>query len=59
MAKTMGLAAIEATMSWLTAPLTESPKKTSEPAIASSRVRALVSTAWADFHWFMPSSRPW
>jgi hypothetical protein len=26
---------------------------------ASSSVRASVFTAWADFHWFMPSVRPW
>ena len=30
----------------------------SAPRIASSSVRASVSAAWADFHWFMPRSRP-
>ena len=42
----------------VTAPLTERPKNTSAPFIASSSVRALVRTAWALFHWFMPSVRP-
>jgi hypothetical protein len=33
-------------------------EKTSAPFIASSSVRISVLTAWADFHWFMPSVRP-
>ena len=33
--------------------------ETSAPSIASFSVRALVRTAWALFHWFMPSVRPW
>ena len=41
-------------MSGVTAPLTDRPKNTSAPFIASASVRALVATAWADFHWFMP-----
>ena len=59
MAKMIGLAAIDWTISRVTAPLTERPKNTSAPFIASSSVRALVRTAWALFHWFMPSVRPW
>ena len=58
MAKMIGFAAIDFTMSLVTAPLTERPKKTSAPSIASASVRALVLTAKADFHWFMPSVRP-
>ena len=58
MAKIMGLAAIDLTMSLVTAPLTESPKNTSAPASASASVRAEVFVACADFHWFMPSVRP-
>ena len=46
------------TIAGVSAPATERPKKTSAPSSASARVRALVSTAWADFHWFMPSLRP-
>ena len=42
-----------------TAPLTERPMKTSAPFMASARLRCLVFTACADFHWFMPSVRPW
>ena len=37
-----------------TAPLADRPKNTSAPSIASASVRALVVTACADFHWFMP-----
>ncbi len=58
MAKMIGFGAIEATISRVTAPLTERPTKTSAPSIASSRVRRSVRAAWADFHWFIPSSRP-
>ena len=58
-AKMIGLAAMTATISWLTAPLAERPRKASAPFIASARVRSLVLIAWADFHWFMPSWRPW
>ena len=59
MAKMIGLSAIARTMSWVSAPLTERPKNTSAPSIACAKVRALVATAWPDFHWFMPSVRPW
>ena len=58
MAKMIGLVGHRATISAVSAPLTDRPKKTSAPFIASARVRASVSTAWADFHWFMPSVRP-
>ncbi len=58
MAKMIGLSAMEATMSWVSAPFTERPKKTSVPSMAWLSVRALVAAAWADFHWFMPSVRP-
>ncbi len=59
MAKMIGLSAMSLTMSPLTAPLTERPKKMSAPFMASASVRASVFAACADFHWFMPSSRPW
>ena len=58
MAKMIGFAAIDFTMSGVTAPLAERPKNTSAPSIASASVRALVLIAWADFHWFIPSLRP-
>ena len=58
MAKMMGLGAMARTMSCVTAPLMERPKNTSAPSSACVSVRAFVSTAWADFHWFMPSVRP-
>ena len=54
-AKMIGSGAIAFTMSEVSAPLAERPKKMSAPSIASARVRKGVSTAWADFHWFMPS----
>ena len=57
-AKMMGLSAIDFTISLVTVPAAESPKKASAPISASASVRALVSTAKADFHWFMPSLRP-
>jgi len=59
MAKMIGLSAIDFTISLVTAPLTERPKNTSAPSIASFNERALVRTACALFHWFMPSVRPW
>ena len=59
MAKMIGLSAMARTISWVSAPFTDRPKNTSAPSIACSRVRALVVEAWADFHWFMPSVRPW
>ena len=59
MAKMIGFAAIDFTISLVTAPLTDSPKNTSAPTSASASVRAEVLTACADFHWFMPSVRPW
>ena len=58
MAKMIGLGAMAATMSAVTAPLTDRPRNTSAPSSASARVRLSVSTAWADFHWFMLSERP-
>ena len=59
MAKMIGFSAIEATIFLSTASFTDRPKKTSAPFIASARLRCLVATAWPDFHWFMPASRPW
>ena len=50
MAKMIGWFAMLRTMAWLSAPLTERPKNTSAPSTASASVRALVPTAWADFH---------
>ena len=58
MAKMMGFAAIDLIISGVKAPLAESPNRTSAPLTASASVRAVVSTAWPDFHWFMPSLRP-
>jgi hypothetical protein len=58
MAKIIGLSAMEATMSLVTAPFTETPKEHIRAFHRVFQVRALVSTAWADFHWFMPSVRP-
>ena len=58
MAKMIGLSAIDLTISFVIAPLTESPKKTSAPASACASVRADVFAACADFHWFIPSLRP-
>ncbi len=57
MAKMIGLGAMVATISLVRAPLTDRPRNTSAPTMASARVRRSVSTAWADFHWFR-SSRP-
>ncbi len=57
-ANTIGCFAMPLAISGLSAPLAERPKKTSAPISASARVRASVSTACADFHWFMPLSRP-
>ena len=57
-ANTIGCLAMPLTISWLTAPLAERPKNTSAPISASRRSRASVSTVCADFHWFMPASRP-
>ena len=59
MAKMIGFFAIDAIMSGVSAPFADRPKTTSAPSIASASVRASVSTACADFHWFMPSVRPW
>jgi hypothetical protein len=58
MAKMIGCGAICSTRSAVRAPLTDRPMKTSAPARASASVRLSVSTAWADFHWFMSSVRP-
>ena len=58
-AKMIGLSAMRATISLVNAPFTDRPKTTSAPSSASVSVRALVAAACADFHWFMPSVRPW
>ena len=58
MAKMIGLSAMDLTMAFVTAPLTESPKNASAPVSASASVRAEVLAACADFHWFIPSVRP-
>ena len=58
-AKMIGLSAMRATIALVTAPFTDRPNTTSAPSSASVSVRALVAVAWADFHWFMPSVRPW
>ncbi len=58
MAKMIGRGAIRSTRPESSAPFTDRPKKASAPFSASARVRASVSTAWADFHWFMDSVRP-
>ena len=50
MAKMMGLGAMLFTISGVSAPLTERPKNTSAPSIASASERAFVTQAWADFH---------
>ena len=47
-----------AIISLVKAPAADRPSSTSAPATASARVRLSVSTAWALFHWFMPSVRP-
>ena len=59
MAKMMGFGAMLLTISAVSAPCTERPKKMSAPSQASASVRLSVATACADFHWFMPLSRPW
>ena len=58
MAKITGFGAMDRTISGVTAPFTDRPMKQSAPSRACARVRAGVSVAWADFHWFMPSVRP-
>jgi hypothetical protein len=45
MAKMIGRAAIDATISLVTAPLTDRPKNASAPTSASASVRALVFDA--------------
>ena len=57
-AKMIGFGAMERIMSSVKAPLADRPNTTSAPSSASASVRASVSAAWADFHWFMPSVRP-
>ena len=60
MAKMIGFAAIDFTMSLVTAPFCERPKNTSAPSKRLAPACApWSSTACADFHWFMPSVRPW
>ncbi len=58
-AKMIGWGAIEAIISGVNAPFTERPNTASAPSSAWASVRASVMAAWADFHWFMPLSRPW
>ena len=58
MAKITGLGAMLAIISGVKAPFADKPRSTSAPTTASARVRSSVSTAWALFHWFMPSVRP-
>ena len=58
MANIMGLSAIFLTISLLTDPGTERPKKTSAPLRASSNVLNFVSTVCPDFHWFILVCRP-
>ena len=59
MAKMIGRSAIERIISALKAPFWDRPNTTSASFIASSSVRSSVFAACADFHWFMPSVRPW
>ncbi|MNJ77048.1 hypothetical protein D3C77_744600 [compost metagenome] len=58
-AKMIGFGAMERIISSVKAPFCDRPKTTSAPFMASVSVRLSVFTAWADFHWFMPSVRPW
>ena len=58
-AKMIGFAAIDFTMSMVNAPFGDRPNDHVR-AFERLRQRArLGSTACADFHWFMPSVRPW
>jgi hypothetical protein len=59
MAKMIGFGAMARIMAGVKAPLTDRPNTTSAPSMASSSERAEVVAACADFHWFMPSCRPW
>lgn len=58
-ANTIGFGAIFLSSSAGSAFAADSPMNTSAPSSASASVRLSVATAWADFHWFMPASRPW
>ena len=58
MAKMIGFGAIDRIIASVKAPFTDRPNTASAPSIASARVRLSVLTAWADFHWFIPSVRP-
>ena len=58
-AKMIGSLAIDLTIAGVSAPLADRPNTMSAPSSASASVRASVFAACADFHWFMPSSRPW
>ena len=58
MAKIIGSLFIVLTISGVSAPFTDKPKKMSEPFTASARFLSLVSTACADFHWLTFPSRP-
>jgi hypothetical protein len=55
MAKITGLGAMERDHVLGQRALDRDAENTSAPSIASSSVRRSVLTAWADFHWFMPS----
>ena len=60
MAKMIGFGAIDWTMSARQRALgREAEEDVGARPCASASVRASVSTACADFHWFMPSVRPW
>ena len=59
MAKMIGFLAIDWIIASVSAPLADRPKTTSAPSMASASVRLSVLAACADFHWFMPSVRPW
>ena len=61
MAKMIGFGAIDLTMSWVTAPLTDSPKNDvgALDQRLGQRARRGLRPRSADFHWFMPSVRPW
>ncbi len=59
MAKITGSLAIDLTIAGVSAPLEETPKKTSASTMASSRVRAGSSVAKRSLYSFIPSVRPW
>ena len=58
MAKMIGFCAMRLDHLGVSAPLAERPKKISAPSMRVRERARGVSTACADFHWFMPSVRP-